>query len=259
MASKLEFNNVSYSYTSSVGSILALTGFDLKVEPCEPVALIGPSGSGKTTALLLAPGLLQPSSGSVSIDGQIVTGIRPKTALILQDHGLFPWKTVLENAALGLQIRQIERADRISRTEEALAQVGLLSSAHMYPDELSGGMRQRVALARALTLDADILLMDEPLSSLDALLRETMRDMLLVLWQERGYAQLLVTHSIEEAAYLGARIIVMDESPGKVRAIIDNPQMGQLDYRSTPEFFETCRTVREILFQGSENGEPCGS
>ncbi|MCL2137543.1 MAG: ABC transporter ATP-binding protein [Coriobacteriia bacterium] len=251
MPYKLELNGITLTYTSTAGSVTALADLDLQLKAGEPVALIGPSGSGKTTSLLLAAGLIKPTRGEVIIDGEPILEPRSQTALILQDYGLLPWKSVYENAALGLQIRRVDRLDRRRLTEEALTKVGLLPYAGMYPDELSGGMRQRVALARVLTLDADLLLMDEPLSSLDALLRETMQDMLLDLWKERCYSQLLVTHSIEEAAYLGARIIVMDESPGRIRAEIANPQMGGHDYRSDPAFFETCQQIRETLAEGS--------
>ena len=247
MAYKLEFNEVSHTYASSVGAVEALAGFDLQVADGESVALIGPSGSGKTTALLLATGLLQPTSGSVVVNGDNISRVRPETALILQDYGLLNWKTVSENVALGLRIRKISRAERQARTAVALEQVGLLDCASMYPDELSGGMRQRVALARALTLDADLLLMDEPLSSLDAMLREAMQDTLLALWRKRGYAQVLVTHSIEEAAFLGSRILVMDESPGRVKTEVANPGMGELTYRSSSEFFTVCQALRDAL------------
>jgi len=256
---KLKFENVNLTYSSSDGAVQALSGFELQLKAGEPVALIGPSGSGKTSSLLLAAGLLQASQGQVTVDDQLLSKPRSQTALILQDYGLLPWKTVYENVALGLQIRKVSHLERQAKTQVALAQVGLESFARMYPDELSGGMRQRVALARVLTLDADLLLMDEPLSSLDALLRESMQDMLLELWLERCYAQLLVTHSIEEAAFLGARILVMDQRPGRVRAVIANPEMGSLEYRRDPSFFAVCQQIREALFLGTGSGEDSGA
>jgi NitT/TauT family transport system ATP-binding protein len=227
--------------------VTALAGYTLAVSRGEPLALIGPSGCGKSTSLLLAAGLLAPTEGSVCVAGEPITRPRLTTALILQDFGLLPWKTVRENAALGLRIRHFSRAEREQRTDRALEQVGLLEFARAYPGELSGGMRQRLALARALALDVDLMLMDEPLSALDALLREGLQDLLLGLWQERGYAQLLVTHSIEEAAFLGRRIVVLTPRPGRVAAIIDNPGMGEHSYRGTQAFYLICQQVRAAL------------
>jgi len=191
--------------------------------------------------------LISPTSGSVSVDGEPVDGPRRGTALILQDFGLLPWKTVEANAALGLTIRRVSPAELRERTSEALERVGLADFAHSYPAELSGGMRQRLALARAVALDADILLMDEPLSALDALKREELQDVLLDLWKRRGHTQVLVTHSIEEAVFLGRRVVVMTPRPGKVSAVVDNPGMGSEGYRVTTEYFETVKRLRHIL------------
>ena len=229
------------------GDVDALDGLDLAVADGEPVAVIGPSGCGKSTLLLLAAGLLAPTRGRVAVGGTPVAGPRLTTALIWQDFGLLPWKTVLANAALGLQVRRIGRAERHNRARASLARVGLGEFEHAYPGELSGGMRQRLALARALALDADLLLMDEPLSALDALTREDLQDLLLELWLQRRHTSVLVTHSIEEAVYLGRRVIVLTPRPGRVAAQIDNPRMGEPGYRDTPEFYERCVEVRHLL------------
>ena len=243
----LAYNHVSLTYPGTVEPVCALQDYNLTVARSEPIALIGPSGCGKTTSLFLAAGLLKPTSGQVLVAGQAPTKPRLETALILQDFGLLPWKTVAENAALGLRIRHFTRPERRERTQQALDQVGLAPFARHYPDELSGGMRQRLALARALALDVDLLLMDEPLSAVDALLREGLQDMLLTLWQNRGYAQVLVTHSIEEAVFLGRRILVMSPRPGRIATSISNPHMGTLDYRGTQEFYQICQQVRQAL------------
>jgi NitT/TauT family transport system ATP-binding protein len=243
----LRFDSVSMTYEGSDRSVRALDTLALDVASGEPVAVIGPSGCGKSTLLLIAAGLLAPTKGGVAIGDAAVIGPRRETALILQDFGLLPWKTVEHNAALGLTIRGVDRAETRRRTSEALERVGLAEFAHAYPAELSGGMRQRLALARAVALDADLLLMDEPLSALDALKREDLQDVLLELWQRRGHTQVLVTHSIEEAAFLGRRVVVMSPRPGRVAAVVDNPGMGADGYRQSAEFYRVATELRRFL------------
>lgn len=187
----------------------ALNNVNLEVESGTSLAIIGPSGCGKSSLLRVAAGLIAPTQGHVFIDGAPLDKPRKQTALMLQNYGLLPWKTVFANAELGLRIQGIPADEREKRTSEALNRMGLGHCAQKYPAQLSGGMQQRVALARALAQNADLLLMDEPMSALDALLRESMQDMLLSLWKEKNYTQILVTHSIEEAVYLGQRILVM--------------------------------------------------
>ncbi|NTU70400.1 MAG: ATP-binding cassette domain-containing protein [Coriobacteriia bacterium] len=241
------FDSVSLTYEGSDRSVRALDALSLVVGDREPVAVIGPSGCGKSTLLLLAAGLLSPSAGAVRVGGAALVGPRRETALILQDFGLLPWKTVSANAGLGLQVRGVARVERERRSEEALERVGLADFSRAYPSELSGGMRQRLGLARAIALDADVLLMDEPLSALDALKREDLQDVLLELWRRRGHTQVLVTHSIEEAVFLGRRVVVMTPRPGRVAAIVDNPAMGEAGYRDSDAFHERCVQLRRIL------------
>ncbi len=243
----LAFEDVALRYEGQDRTVEALDGFTLSVDRGEPVAVIGPSGCGKSSMLLLAAGLLTTSRGSVRVGGAQLGGPRQETALILQEHGLLPWKTAEDNASLGLRVRGVSRNEARQRAREALERVGLGDFARSYPGELSGGMRQRVGLARAVALDADLLLMDEPLSALDALRREDLQDVLLGLWRRRGHAQVLVTHSIEEAVFLGRRVVVMSPSPGTVRAVVDNPGMGETTYRLDPIFHERCAELREIL------------
>ena len=248
----LRFDSVSLTYEGSDRTVRALDALELHVAEGEPVAVIGPSGCGKSTLLLLAAGLLSPNSGTVQVgDGEPLAGPRRETALILQDFGLLPWKTVEANAGLGLQVRGVPREERRRRSAEALERVGLGDFAHAYPAELSGGMRQRLALARAVALDADLLLMDEPLSALDALKREDLQDVLLGLWKRRGHTQVLVTHSIEEAVFLGRRVVVMTPRPGRVAAIVENPEMGEAGYRDSELYHERCVQLRRVL---SEEG-----
>ena len=243
----LSFENVQLTYDE----LHALNNLNLQVESGEALAIIGPSGCGKSSMLRLAAGLAQPTSGTVRINGNLAEKPRKQTALILQNFGLLPWKTVRQNAELGLLIQGAAAQERTQRTTEALARVGLADFANSYPNQLSGGMQQRLALARAIALDIDTLLMDEPLSALDALLREELQDTLLALWQEKRYTQVLVTHSIEEAVYLGQRIVVMAPRPGRVVATIENPLMGSAQWRSQNAFFSQCRAVRAALEGGS--------
>ncbi len=243
----LSFDSVSLTYEGSGRPVRALDGFSLEVATGEPVAIIGPSGCGKSTLLLLAAGMLTADAGSVLVDGAPLAGARRETALILQDYGLLPWKSVADNAGLGLEIRGVDRETRRGRVHAALQQVGIADFARAYPGELSGGMRQRLALARAVALDADLLLMDEPLSALDALTREDLQDVLLELWRRREHAQVLVTHSIEEAVFLGRRIVVMSPRPGRVAAVVDNRAMGEEGYRASTAFYERCAELRSLL------------
>lgn len=243
----LLFDNVSMTYEGSDRSVRALDGLRLEIAAGEPISVIGPSGCGKSTMLLLAAGLLAPTAGRVAVAGGVVGGPRRETALILQEHGLLPWKTVEDNAGLGLLVRGASRGEARTAAREALELVGLSEFARAYPGELSGGMRQRVGLARAVALDADLVLMDEPLSALDALTREDLQDVLLDLWSRRAHAQVLVTHSIEEAVFLGMRVVVMSPRPGRVAAVVDNPEMGREGYRSTPGFYERCAELRRLL------------
>lgn len=252
---KLSLRGISQVYAGARGETCALQDMNIDVAPRESVAILGPSGCGKSTSLLISAGLRTPTSGAAYVNGEAVKGPRLNTALILQDFGLLPWKTVKENAGLGLQIRHVGKSERERRVSQALERVGLAEFADAFPAELSGGMRQRLAMARALTCDADLLLMDEPLSALDALLREEMQDMLKSCWREQGYAQVLVTHSIEEAVYLGQRIAVMSSRPGRAVRIVENAEMTRDSWRDDPLFFERCRILRETLRTLSSRGK----
>lgn len=248
---RIDFSEVDLTYDDGGGRLRAVRGLSVSVGPGESVALIGPSGCGKSTILRMTSGVLAPTAGSVLVDGLPVDKPRQETALIPQDLGLFPWKTVFQNAALGLVVRKVGKDEAARRARGALAQVGLADFERSYPKDLSGGMRQRLALARALAMDADLLLMDEPLSAVDALLRESLQDLLLELWHTRRHTQLLVTHSIEEAVYLGGRILVFSDRPASLKADIANPQMGGREWRDSPAFAVKCQEVRRALAGGA--------
>ena len=252
----ITFDRVNVAYAAPDGEaaseISALEDLSLEVAAGEPVAIIGPSGCGKSTALHLAAGLSQPQSGVVTVGGEHVSAPRRTTAFIPQNLGLFAWKTVYQNAALGLRSRRISKAEEQRRTHAALEEVGLADFARFYPRDLSGGMRQRLALARAIALDMDVLLMDEPLSAIDALSREELQGALLALWRRRGQTQVLVTHSIEEAVFLGRRIFVLTPRPGRLAGVIDNPHMEEKGWRDSAAFSAQCATVRALLARGVE-------
>ncbi len=244
---RVRFDDVSVEYATDEGPLLALSHLSIDVSPGEAISIIGPSGCGKSTLLHMAAGLVQPTSGSVQRDGEPVSNPCRTTALIPQSLGLLPWKNVYQNASLGLAIRRLPKEEIKRRTETALREVGLEGFEKAYPKNLSGGMQQRLALARAIALDMDLLLMDEPLSAIDALLRESLQDTLLDLWKRRGQTQILVTHSIEEAVYLGQRIIVLCARPGSSLGVVDNPWMGSASWRDSVGFTEQCKAVRTLL------------
>jgi NitT/TauT family transport system ATP-binding protein len=234
---------------------------DWHVKSDEAWAVIGPSGCGKSTLLYLLAGLRHPTSGKVAIDGETISRPRPRTGLILQDYGLLPWATVAENAALGLRVRRfygpdgrhapqgtrIHREETNQRVDFWLERLGIASLRDQYPAQISGGQRQRTAIARTLAMKPDLLLMDEPFSSLDALTREDLERLTLELRAETGVTTVIVSHNIEEAVYLGQRLLVLRQPPHGEALVIENPMAGQLDYRSSAEFQTRCSQVRDLL------------
>ena len=223
--------------------------FTWRVEPGEFWAVIGPSGCGKSTLLALAAGLRSPAAGRILVGDRPMDGPRRSTGLILQDHGMLPWATVRQNVELGLRIRGIPAGERRSAVQSWLARMGLEKVADRYPQQVSGGQRQRAAIARTLATQPDLLLMDEPFSSLDALTREEMQNLVLELGQENRLTVLLVTHNVEEAAFLGRKILVLTHPPIAHPEIVENPGAGRLDYRAFPAYFETARRTRQRIME----------
>ena len=213
----------------------------------ETLAVVGPSGCGKTTLLYLLCGLAKPDSGTVRADSSLVARPRPDVAIILQDYGLLPWKTVLDNVALGLKIQGRGRRERNAAARALLAEMGLAGRDNDYPANLSGGEQQRVAIARARATRPKLLLMDEPFSSLDAITREAVQLMLLDTWRATGLPYVLVTHSVEEAVFLGRRIVVLAGSPATLAVRFDNPGFGDPAYRDTQDYFALVREVRRAM------------
>jgi ABC-type nitrate/sulfonate/bicarbonate transport system ATPase subunit len=233
--------------------------FSWRVEAGEAWAVIGPSGCGKTTLLYLLAGLRMPTAGRILIAEEPLVRPRPTTGLILQDYGLLPWATVRENAALGLRLREFYGPDGrhapanevvgivAERVDLYLKRLDIASVADKYPGQISGGQRQRTAIARTLVLRPDLLLMDEPFASLDAPTREDLQNLAVELRAEQELTTVIVTHNIEDAAFLGERILVLAKPPHRVPVIVENPLAGKVGYRAQAAFLDKCNELRRLL------------
>ena len=218
-------------------------GLDFQAPPGSSLALVGPSGCGKSTLIHLLAGLRLPDAGRLEISPPTA---RP--AVVLQDFGLFPWKNARQNLELPLALNGLPRRERAERTIAMLDEMGLTGWGNHYPDQLSGGQKQRLALGRALIAEPELLLLDEPFSSLDALTRENMQNLLAALWRGRGLTLVLTTHFIEEAVFLGERILVLGGEPTRVAADIVNPAAsGRPESRFEESYFQTVKKVRRSL------------
>ena len=224
MADPAPTNPVSAVSTRKIsknyGEVEALKDLSLEFPKGELTSLLGPSGCGKTTLLKIIAGLLEPTSGEVEIGGRAVSGPGPDRAFVFQDFALLPWATVLRNVAFGLELRGMPKSEREAIAETYIRNVGLAGFENSYPHELSGGMRQRVGLARALSVDADVLLMDEPFSAVDEQTRRKFQEDLLELVKEQNKTFIFVTHSIEEAVYVSDQIAILLPRPSRVMEII---------------------------------------
>ena len=229
--------------------ITALSDFSLEVGKGEFVSIVGPSGCGKSSFLNILLGLIKPDGGEIQLNGAPITGPGQERAMVFQEFGLLPWRTVTANVELGLELKGIAPAQRAERATELIKLVGLKDFASHYPHELSGGMKQRVGLARALATEPEVLLMDEPFAALDAQTRDLMQMELLQIWEHTKKTVLFVTHSIEEAAYLSDRVIVMSARPGRTKDIlkIDLPRPRDYEMRLTPEFNEIKLRIWAVL------------
>ena len=235
--------------TKDFGPVRALDGIDIEVDEGELVCLVGSSGCGKSTLLAIAAGLQPPSSGSVLLDGEPVTGPGAHCGLVFQSFSLYPWRTVAENVAFGLEIAGMDKAARRRRVAEALEVVGLTDFAGSLPKQLSGGMKQRTAIARALATEPEVLLLDEPFGSLDAQTRGSMQELILDVWRRLGTTILMVTHDVEEAVLLSRRIYVMSPRPGRVAAelAVDLPDPRHRSLLREPSFQSLCHRVDDLL------------
>lgn len=238
------------------GTAPLFQAFSWEVARGETWAILGTSGCGKSTLLYLLAGLRAPAAGRVEVGGELLRRPRPPTGLILQDYGLLPWATVRANAALGLTMRNFYGPDgtHVPRNYRPtadvmpwLARLGLLEIAGKYPAQISGGQRQRTAIARTLALQPDLLLMDEPFSSLDAVTREDLQALTLELCAEQALTLVLVTHSIEEAAALGRKVLLLGRPPTRQPAVFENPGAGQPGHRQSAAYQALCQALRQKL------------
>lgn len=255
----IELDRITFGYPHSPP---LFDGFSWQTEHGQSWAVLGPSGGGKTTLLYLLAGLRFPSGGQIRIDGQALVRPRPQSGLILQDYGLLPWSTVEDNIRLGLRIRQFygpdgKHAPQLAESIKAdagawIERLGLSGLEKKFPAQLSGGQRQRVAIARTLVLQPDLLLMDEPFSSLDAPTRIGLRDLTLSLWAEQKFTFVVVTHAIEEAVQLGQSILVLGSPPHTRPQIVPNPCFGLPDVEGSDDYRALTRMLREQIAPGRE-------
>ncbi|MET1030383.1 ABC transporter ATP-binding protein [Domibacillus tundrae] len=245
---KISIHELTKVFYKKHNSVTALENISIDIEEGEFVCLVGPSGCGKTTLLRIVAGLENQSSGGFRIQKSSMD--RPNQSMVFQERGILPWLTVAENAAFGLNMRHLPKAQVKERTDYFLNKVGLTKFAHMYPKELSGGMKQRVSIARAFANDPEILLMDEPFGALDEQNRHILQEELLSIWAETKKTVLFITHSIDEALYLSDRVLLMSAQPGKITAEIkiDLPRPRKLeDIRSNPEMADVFLSIWQHL------------
>jgi len=250
MSAYIEGRNVNLTFRPpNRAPVRALQGFDIDIHEGEFLSIVGPSGCGKSTFLNVLLGLLKPDSGDLSMDGRRIAGPGTDRAMVFQEFGLLPWRTVQHNIELGLELKGMPPSGRRTISGRFIELVGLSGFGQHYPHELSGGMKQRVGLARALATDPDVLLMDEPFAALDAQTRDLMQVELLRIWQETRKTVLFVTHQIDEAIYLSDRVMVMSKRPGRSKKIfaIDLPRPRDYEMRVTPEFNELKLEIWQML------------
>jgi sulfonate transport system ATP-binding protein len=245
----LTIRHLSRIFVRDDGSELeAIRDINLTIRQEEFICILGPSGCGKTTLLRMIAGLDRVTAGEIMLDGERISGPNPKVGIVFQEYSLFPWRDVIDNVAFGLELRGMGKEERYARAGQYLELVGLSQFSKSYPSELSGGMRQRVAVARALALDPLILLMDEPFGALDAQTRNLLQNELLMIWGKTKKTIIFVTHSVDEAVFLGDRLIVLTPRPGSVCDTIPIELPRPRD-RTGPEFAQVRRKVLDLIAQ----------
>lgn len=258
-AREVEVRGVRHYFHARGSLVQALERIDLVIEPGQFLCLAGPSGCGKTTLLRLLAGFMRPSEGSITVGGEPVTRPAAERGVVFQQPNLFPWLSVRRNVELGPKLRGVPAGVRREQADRYLSMVGLSDFAERRPYELSGGMQQRCQIARVLTNDPDIVLMDEPFGALDALTRERLQNELLEIWRATGKTILFITHSVDEAVFLGSRVMVMSPRPGRI--LLDEPAVFSgpdrpLDaeqIRALPEYAALSDRVRRTIHEGTDD------
>jgi NitT/TauT family transport system ATP-binding protein len=257
--SAIEVEKVAKTFTAEKTKFLVLDNVSFSVGKDEFMCLVGPSGCGKSTLLRMMAGLEKPDVGTILFKGQPITGPSPKIAMVFQLFGLLPWKTALENVEVPLEVLGVAKQSRAHVAEEYLQMVGLEGFENTYPHDLSGGMKQRVGIARALALKPEVLLMDEPFSSLDELTAKTLRELVLNIWRNPALPTntfIMVSHNVEEAVFMADRVIIMSPRPGRVvgEIKIDLPR-PRSDYLRDKQYFKYVDEVVDLLKKGKTETE----
>jgi len=250
-ATHIAVSQVNKVFQTAEREVVALKDINLEIPQGQFVCLLGPSGCGKSTLLNAVAGFAPPSSGTIHADGKLVTAPGPERGMVFQEYALFPWMTVADNIAFGLEIKGQPKAQITAKVDQLLNMLSLQDFRNRYPKDLSGGMRQRVAIARVLALDSPIMLMDEPFGALDALTRRNLQDELLRIWSELKKTIIFVTHSIEEAIYLADRIVVMTYRPGTVKRDI-LVELPRLRDPAAAEFNALKRELGRLVMEEQE-------
>jgi NitT/TauT family transport system ATP-binding protein len=244
----LEVKELDKTFIAGDKTISAIEKLSLLVEEHAFVSIVGPSGCGKSTFLHIVGGFEPATNGEIRLGGRPIGRPGPDRGMMFQDLSLFPWLTAIENICWPLEMKGMPKAERLAKAREYLDLVHLSRYADLYPAELSGGMKQRIALARLFALDSKVLLMDEPFGALDSQTREFLQEELQAIWRRDRKTALFVTHDIDEAIYLGTRIIVFTARPGRIKADISVPKIDRSgDYRKSPEFLRMRVEIWELL------------
>lgn len=259
MALRIEDTSVVYPAANGRPPVEALRKIDLTIEPGDFVVALGASGCGKSTLLNLIAGFLSPSSGSITLDGEPVAGPGADRSVVFQKHALLPWLNVLDNVAFGLKLQGISQQNRNAIAEKFIGLLGLAGFEQSPVYSLSGGMQQRVGIARALTCEPKVLLMDEPLGALDALTREKAQELILQIWNDTRKSMFFITHSVEEALFMGTKLVVMSPRPGRIAHRFDLPFSRRFcdgqparKIKASPDFIEIREQVLSIIFADEE-------
>ncbi len=245
----ITIRDLSVTYAGKNHAVDALHRLNIEFNRGEIYTVIGPSGCGKSTLLYVLSGIIQDYTGSVEADGAKVDPKTQRVGLVLQNYGLLPWKNVYQNAMLGVKIKK-GQPKLNEYSQYIFKQLGLMQLLDRYPKELSGGQQQRVAIARAFLLKPDLLLMDEPFSALDAMTREEIQALFLDIWQQHKVTTIFITHSVDEALYLGSKIVILSPAPGRVLEIIGNPCFQLDDLRFRDEYYMMSKKLRNIVDKG---------